>query len=400
MEEFINQLNGILDFKYTTAIMAVWFVLVLILGYLWGFKRGLIANIINVVIIFAALVVAAIISVSLRSTIGNALSSADDTGMLKDSGLLDNIVGYLALFIHLITLIIFMIISGIIGMFRKKPKRTFMRPFYGLISMAGSLPIAAFSTAIVTPITKHDNGMSKFVSALSIGFSFTTANGAEGIIESLAKTTESINKINSDNPEERKEGAHNILNDPAIGNLLDKLITQNNKKEENKPIQPVQPDTSDESSTETTNPNQPADQPAEKPSEGESINKIFEELIGDNESLIQNLKNNKEVIEGLNKITEINTNEITTEQINEFTAEFIKGARENLGNSKQLDALLSVIEEEGLSSLSNNGVKIVELGVSLVKSQLGNESNIKFDEINDKLKDIINKAVELKNLGN
>ncbi|QDY86621.1 hypothetical protein FRW55_00350 [Mycoplasma anserisalpingitidis] len=396
MEEFINQLNGILDFKYTTAIMAVWFVLVLILGYLWGFKRGLIANIINVVIIFAALVVAAIISVSLRSTIGNALSSADDTGMLKDSGLLDNIVGYLALFIHLITLIIFMIISGIIGMFRKKPKRTFMRPFYGLISMAGSLPIAAFSTAIVTPITKHDNGMSKFVSALSIGFSFTTANGAEGIIESLAKTTESINKINSDNPEERKEGAHNILNDPAIGNLLDKLITQNNKKEENKPIEPMQPNTSDGSSTETTNPNQPA----EKPSEGDSINKIFEELIGDNEGLVQNLKNNKEVIEGLNKITEINTNEITTEQINEFTAEFIKGARENLGNSKQLDALLSVIEEEGLSSLSNNGVKIVELGVSLVKSQLGNESNIKFDEINDKLKDIINKAVELKNSGN
>ncbi|QDY88444.1 hypothetical protein [Mycoplasma anserisalpingitidis] len=394
MEKFINTLSNVLDFRYTTAIMIVWFILVLILGYLWGFKRGLIANIINIVIIFAALVIAAIISVLVKPSLSNILIKTDDTGMLKDSGLIDNIVGYLALFIHLITLIIFMIISGIIGMFRKKPKRTFTRPFYGLISIAGSLPIAAISTAIITPITKHDNGMSKFVGALSIGFSFTTANSAEGIIESLVKTTESINKINSDNPKEREEGAKSILNDPAIGNLLDKLI-ENNKKEERKPSESVKPNTPNES-TSQSQPNQPVTQPSQK----DSTNKILEELIGDNVNLIQNLKNNKEVVENLNKITEINTEEITIEQIDELTSDFIRNARKNLGDSKQLNALLSIVEENGLSTLSNNGVKIVELGITLIKNELGSESNIKFDEISNKLKDIVNKAVELKNLTN
>ncbi|MBW0594713.1 hypothetical protein HUN03_00494 [Mycoplasmopsis anatis] len=407
MQDLINTLNKIVEFKYTTAIMIIWFILVLVLGYLWGFKRGLIANIINVGIIFVALVVAAIISVLVKPSISNALIKADESGMLKDSGLVNTLVGYLALFIHLICLILFMVASGILGLFRKKVKRSTMRPFYGLISMAGAVPLAAISTAVITPVTKYDNGMSKFVGALSLGVTFSTANSAEGVVEALVKFQENINKINSDNPKEREEGAKNLLNDPSIGNLLDKLIEENSKKEPNKTQsstnvdknQPSQPNTPNEPE-QPSQPNQPEPQPS-NPNDNTIIdNKILEELIGDNKEFFEELKTNNQIAENINKFVEIDVNEITKEQIQEITSELVQNARKHFGESKQIDAILSVVEKEGIEALSNNGVKIVDLGITLVKNQIGENTNIKFDEIGAKLKDIINKAAELKNVNN
>lgn len=408
MQDLINTLSKIVEFKYATAIMIIWFILVLVLGYLWGFKRGLIANIINVAIIFVALVVAAIISVLVKPSISNALIKADESGMLKDSGLVNTLVGYLALFIHLICLILFMVASGILGLFRKKVKRSTMRPFYGLISMAGAVPLAAISTAAISPITKYDNGMSKFVGALSLGVTFSTANSAEGVVEALVKFQENMNKINSDNPKEREEGAKNLLNDPSIGNLLDKLIEENNKKEPNKTDtstnvdknQPSQPNTPNNPEPQPSNPNNPEPQPSNPNNSTIIDNKILEELIGDNKEFFEELKTNNQIAENINKFVEIDVNKITKEQIQEITSELVQNARKHFGESKQIDAILSVVEKEGIESLSNNGVKIVDLGITLVKNQIGENTNIQFDKIGTKLKDIINKAAELKNINN